>query len=102
QFDRVYLDIEPLVSTEHARRERALDRRLVHELLHIIGPFDGPASELDDQILGPQPGALSRASVGYLDHLHAGRTVEPDPSLGRQRAGTSSDEIGRASCRERV
>ena len=93
------LDRDDLKSSQRSPRSTRTaapaDRFAGHQPLDIVDPLDRLAVELDDQVLGPQPGALGRAVRRHLDDLDAAVAVP----LARARAAAAGGGRRRSRCR---
>ena len=68
---RLQLELHQPAGAQQAHLDRRPDQLGHHQPLQVLDALDGRAVDLEDQVLGPDPGALGRAAVDDLDHLDA-------------------------------
>ena len=91
ELGRHELQLELPAFAEHADRHRGTDPLDHHQALDVVHARDRCAVELDDQVLGPQPGRGRRSAFDHLDHLDARLAAELPGESRRQRPGAACD-----------
>src|SRR5918994_6506396 len=78
------LDSERPVLANDRGADAAADQLAGHQALQIRHAGDRLAADLQDQVLGPEAGARSRAAGDDVDHLERGLAANPGGKTGRQ------------------
>src|ERR1700753_1041227 len=86
-----------MLAPQDADGERLTDRLARHQTLDLVHSPDRPPVELEDQVLGPQAGALGGAAVNDLDDFDAILAPDPRPCLWWERTRAARDpDVGAA------